>query len=248
MRSKFLWAALALVAVLGITTAASATTRGLITGKQIAPHSINSKHLVNHTIQKHDLSPGLIKSLHGARGATGRTGPMGPQGPIGPQGPVGPQGPAWSRDSTVRHISGAMDLGKTVSTPIMSAEGQLGTLTLGCTWDNGGKGTITYTTDKGSRFILYSPDIHPGQRIWTLSEYGQPNTVTIPWSGTAMNDIWFDAMIEYQQPAPQRPGLTMLHGYVAAFNNIVVDDQGQVWSGCVYYLMAENSEVASPTS
>lgn len=92
MRSKWLWAALALVAVLGITTAASATTRGLITGKQIAPHTINSKHLVDHTIQKHDLSGGLIKSLHGARGATGQMGPMGPQGPTGPQGPAGPQG------------------------------------------------------------------------------------------------------------------------------------------------------------
>jgi hypothetical protein len=86
MRSKWLWAALAVVAVLGITTAAGATTRGLITGKQIAPHTINSKHLVNHTIQAHDLSQGLVKSLHGARGATG---PMGPAGPQGPQGPPG---------------------------------------------------------------------------------------------------------------------------------------------------------------
>ena len=90
MRSKWLWAALALVAVLGITTAASATTRGLITGKQIAPHTINSKHMVNHTIQAHDLSNGLIRSLHGARGAIG---PAGPQGPVGPQGATGAQGP-----------------------------------------------------------------------------------------------------------------------------------------------------------
>ena len=86
MRSKWLWAALALVAVLGITTAASATTRGLITGKQIAPHAINSKHLVNHTIQAHDLSNGLIKSLHGAQGPTGPTGPTGPQGAPGLSG------------------------------------------------------------------------------------------------------------------------------------------------------------------
>ena len=63
MRSKFLWAALALVAVLVITTAASATTRGLIHGKQIAPHAINSKHLVNHTIQAHDLSKKAIASF-----------------------------------------------------------------------------------------------------------------------------------------------------------------------------------------
>ena len=90
MRSKWMWAALALVAVLGITTAASATTRGLITGKMIAPHAVNSKHLVNHTIQSHDLSQKLIRSLHGAQGATG---PAGPRGPAGPQGATGAQGP-----------------------------------------------------------------------------------------------------------------------------------------------------------
>ena len=101
MRTKFLWAALALVAVLVITTAASATTRGLITGKQIAPHAINSKHLVNHTIQKHDLSTALANSLRGARGPqgltgmdgrTGLTGLTGPQGVPGPRGPQGEQG------------------------------------------------------------------------------------------------------------------------------------------------------------
>lgn len=104
MRSKWLWAALALVAVLGITTVASGATSGLITGKQIAAHSINSKKLVNHTIQKHDLSGALVKSLHGHRGEPGLTGPQGPAGPqglkgetgatgaTGPQGPQGPQG------------------------------------------------------------------------------------------------------------------------------------------------------------
>lgn len=50
MRSKWLWAALALVAVLGITTAASATTRGLITGKQIASH----KDQLGASGQSHD--------------------------------------------------------------------------------------------------------------------------------------------------------------------------------------------------
>lgn len=66
MRSKMMWAVVALVVVLGITTAASATTRGWITGTQIAPHTINSKHLANHTIQKHDLSTQLVRSLHDA--------------------------------------------------------------------------------------------------------------------------------------------------------------------------------------
>ena len=89
MRSKWLWAALALVAVLGITTAASATTRGLITGSMIAAHSINSKKLVDHTIQKHDLSSKLIRSLRGAKGATGPAGPRGATGATGAQGPTG---------------------------------------------------------------------------------------------------------------------------------------------------------------
>lgn len=65
MRSKFLWTVLTLAVVLGVTTVASATTSGLITGKMIAPHSINSKKLVDHTIKAHDLSPGLVKALHG---------------------------------------------------------------------------------------------------------------------------------------------------------------------------------------
>ncbi len=92
MRSRWFWAALALVAVLGITTAASATTRSLITGKQIAPHSINSKHLVNHTIRAHDLSQGLIKSLQGKKGPAGPKGPQGNVGRAGPKGATGPQG------------------------------------------------------------------------------------------------------------------------------------------------------------
>lgn len=102
MRSKLLWAALALVAVLGITSAASATTRGWITGSMIKPHSITSKHLVNHTIQAHDLSAALIKSLHGekgARGPTGAQGPVGPQGIPGATGPTGPQGPSGVIDT-----------------------------------------------------------------------------------------------------------------------------------------------------
>ena len=106
MRSKMLWAVLALAVVLGITTAASATTRGLITGKMIAPHSIKSKHFVDHTIRAHDLSPTLIESL---QGKTGPQGPAGLQGPAGPQGvkgdtgatgvqgPTGPQGPAGAK-------------------------------------------------------------------------------------------------------------------------------------------------------
>jgi hypothetical protein len=68
MRRKSLWTGLALVAMLGITTAASPATRSLITGNMIKPHQITSKHLVDHTIQAHDLSATLVKSLEGIAG------------------------------------------------------------------------------------------------------------------------------------------------------------------------------------
>jgi hypothetical protein len=43
----------------------------------IASHTINSKHLVDHTIQAHDLSNALVTSLHGVQGARGAKGPRG---------------------------------------------------------------------------------------------------------------------------------------------------------------------------
>lgn len=94
MRSRILWLALALVAVLGLSATASGTVQSLITGKNIAVHSINSRHLVNHTIQAHDLSPALIKSL---RGHTGATGPQGLQGNSGAKGDTGAKGEKGDR-------------------------------------------------------------------------------------------------------------------------------------------------------
>jgi hypothetical protein len=108
MRTKMLWLALALVAVLALAATANGTVQGLITGKQIAPHSITSLHMVNGTIQAHDLSPGLVKSLQGktgakgdtgargdtgATGATGAKGDNGTKGDRGDKGETGPQGP-----------------------------------------------------------------------------------------------------------------------------------------------------------
>ena len=90
--SKWLWLAVALTAVLGITATASGKLPTLITGKQIAPHQINSAHLVNHTIQAHDLSTSLIASLRGQQGATGATGATGDTGPKGDTGQQGPRG------------------------------------------------------------------------------------------------------------------------------------------------------------
>ena len=103
--TKMLWLGLALVAVLGLTATASGTVQGLITGKQIAPHSITSLHMANGTIQAHDLSSGLVASLKGKTGATGAkgeagapggkgdTGSKGDKGDRGDTGDKGPQGP-----------------------------------------------------------------------------------------------------------------------------------------------------------
>jgi len=92
MFSKTLWLALALIAVLSLTAAASGRESYLITGKDIKPHSITSRHLVDHTIQIHDLSLALVKSLRGQVGPTGATGPKGDTGTAGAQGPKGDAG------------------------------------------------------------------------------------------------------------------------------------------------------------
>lgn len=96
MRSKLLWIAFALAVVLSLTATASGKLPTLITGKQIAPHSLTSRHLVDHTIQAHDLSGSLIASLKtpGAAGPQGAVGPQGPKGDsvVGPRGATGAKG------------------------------------------------------------------------------------------------------------------------------------------------------------
>jgi len=100
MKSMTLWAAFALVAVLALSATASGTVQGLITGNQIAPHTINTRHLVNHTIQAHDLSAALVKSLEGQKGETGATGPAGPRGDTGAAGPKGDTGATGPKGAT----------------------------------------------------------------------------------------------------------------------------------------------------
>jgi len=94
MRSRLLWLALALIAVVAVVaTTASGRVTGLITGKDIKDHSITSRHLVDHTIQQHDLSVALVKSLRGAAGPAGPQGPKGETGAKGATGATGAQGP-----------------------------------------------------------------------------------------------------------------------------------------------------------
>ena len=83
--SRLQTAAIAVVVSLGIGAGGAVAATSLITGKQIAKHTIN---LTN-------LNSGVLTKLN-AVGVTGPIGPAGPAGALGPagaQGPAGPQGP-----------------------------------------------------------------------------------------------------------------------------------------------------------
>jgi hypothetical protein len=103
MFSKTLWLALALIAVLSLTAAARGRPSYLITGKDIKPHSITSRHLVDHTIQAHDLSAALVHSLQAQTGPAGTTGPKGDTGATGAAGPQGPKGDTGSTGADGPH-------------------------------------------------------------------------------------------------------------------------------------------------
>jgi hypothetical protein len=80
MRTKSLWVAVIVAAALGAAVAARGSVHHLISGKDIAPNSIHSYQLVDHTIQARDLSPGLVASLKGDKGDKGPPGPEGQNG------------------------------------------------------------------------------------------------------------------------------------------------------------------------
>lgn len=94
MGIRALWLTFALGVITAVVAAAAGgSSSQLITGKDIAKHTISSQHLVDHTIQAHDLSAGLLQSLRGKQGPTGLQGPAGLQGQKGDTGAIGPQGP-----------------------------------------------------------------------------------------------------------------------------------------------------------
>ena len=93
MGTRALWLALALAVITAIAAAtAGGSSSAKITGKNIAFHTINSQHLVNHSIQAHDLSTALLQSLRGQQGPAGAQGAAGPQGQKGDTGATGMQG------------------------------------------------------------------------------------------------------------------------------------------------------------
>jgi hypothetical protein len=81
MRRKSFWvAAIVVAAFAGAAVAARGSVAHLISGKEIAPNSIQSSRLVDHTIQARDLSPSLLRSFRGGKGPPGPPGKDGKDG------------------------------------------------------------------------------------------------------------------------------------------------------------------------
>lgn len=158
----------------------------------------------------------------------------------GPSGAPGPQGSAGNSDSTVRHISQFMFDGTTVSTPILSAKGERGTLSIFCGSDpngpNTGVGHITFTTDNTSSTLdaltFYAPTIPTS--TWT-QVHGQ---ATFPWTAPPGDNVPFEMMIESQigTSATVPPTLTDIRGFIQHFP----------FGGCSFYVYIDTSEVTSP--
>ena len=86
-KTKYVIAAALAALVAGAATAGASS---LITGGQIAPHTIAAKNLNNNLM-------GMLRHHDGFKpiaGPTGPQGPAGPQGPKGDKGDTGPTGPA----------------------------------------------------------------------------------------------------------------------------------------------------------
>jgi hypothetical protein len=134
---------------------------------------------------------------------------------------------------TVRHVSGFIFNGTTASTPVRSAAGLLGTLSITCsdlTWK-------TDTSDNGpfaDRVLFYSPQV-PNSPLWV--ELDPPaDHVTVTWSGEPQVR-WFQMQIEGIVNVQPSPTLTQINGFVKGFPE---------FEGCSYYAYVETSDIASP--
>jgi hypothetical protein len=147
---------------------------------------------------------------------------------------VGPQGPPGNTDSTVRHISNFMLNGSRVTTPILSAKGELGELSLSCDQDaNGGNGTMAFTETSDpsfqARVIFYSSEI-PGSPTQKLAP------ATFSWADTQNDNVIFEMMIEDEPgPVEVKPTLTDIHGFVQHFSG----------AGCAFWVHVDTSEINS---
>jgi hypothetical protein len=157
-------------------------------------------------------------------------------GPPGPPGQTGPPGPPGNTDSTVRHISNFLLDGSSVTTPILSARGEIGKLSLSCAHDaSGANGTISFTTSTGAaNVIFYSPEVPSSPRlVFTNTQ------VTFPWAGTPGDNIIFEMMLE-ALGTPTKPTVTDIHGFVKHFSF-----EAPPGGGCAFYVHVDTSEINS---
>jgi hypothetical protein len=133
---------------------------------------------------------------------------------------------------TVRHVTGFIGNGRTASTPVRSAAGLLGTLSITC-------GDLTYTTDTSDtgtfadRVLFYSPQV-PNSPLWDI--FLDHDHLTVTWSG-ASQGRWFQMQIEGTVGNQSLPTLTEINGFVKGFPE---------FEGCAYYVYVATSDVASP--
>jgi len=133
---------------------------------------------------------------------------------------------------TVRHVTGFIGNGRTASTPVRSAAGLLGTLSITCS-------DLTYTTDTSDtgtfsdRVLFYSPQV-PNSPLWDI--FLDHDHLTVTWSG-ASQGRWFQMQIEGTVGNQSLPTLTEINGFVKGFPE---------FEGCAYYVYVATSDVASP--
>jgi hypothetical protein len=151
-------------------------------------------------------------------------------------GPPGPQGPPGNTDSTVRHISNFMLDGSSVTTPILSAKGELGKLAISCNHDaNGGNGTVGFTDTINpafqARVIFYSPEV-PSSPVLVVAN----PQATFPWATPGDGMIVFEVMIEDEPGTTElKPTVTDVHGFIRHFS----------FGGCAFFVHADTSEINS---
>ena len=178
MARKLLFSLVAVVAVLGLTATAGGTVRALITGAQIKDHTIGSRHLIDHTIQQHDLSAALAESLQAKAG---------PAGPPGPPGPVGPQGPSGSTAgyALIEPSGGVFEARTSGVTDEMIHHVQAGVYCI-ASLPAGTKGVVATGSSKGRLFTASDQFVS----VDFAAAEGSPNYSGCPGSDQARLTVW----------------------------------------------------------
>ena len=126
--------------------------------------------------------------------------------------------------------------GSSVTTPILSAKGEIGKLSLSCNHDaNGGNGTIGFTQSSlpsfQDRVIFYSPEVSSSPMLVLANPQA-----TFPWATPGDGMIVFEVMIEAEPGATEaKPTLTDIHGFV----------QHLSFGGCAFWVHVDTSEINS---